>query len=105
MMSDFWVDKKYWCEFIELYKQHPCLWNVKSKEYSNRNIKNQAYEILVRKLKEKNESATRDTVTKKINNMRSSLRKEVKKVENSKKSGAGADDIYHPSLWYYDQLS
>ncbi|XP_064104319.1 uncharacterized protein LOC135214179 [Macrobrachium nipponense] len=66
-------------------------------------MKNEAYETLVKKLREK-ESATRDTVTKKINNMRSSFRKEMKKVENSKKSGAATDDVYRPSLWYYDQL-
>ncbi|XP_064110271.1 uncharacterized protein LOC135218057 [Macrobrachium nipponense] len=67
-------------------------------------MKNEAYETLVKKLREKDGSATRDTVTKKINNMRSSFRKELKKVENSKKSGAATDEVYRPSLWYYDQL-
>lgn len=104
IMADIWIDKRFWCEFIDLYKQHPCLWNIKSKEYSNRNMKSEAYDVLVKKLREKEESATRDTVTKKINNMRSSFRKEVKKVENSKKSGSATDEIYCPSLWYYEQL-
>ena len=26
-------------KFIELYKSHPCLWRVKSKEYYNKNAK------------------------------------------------------------------
>lgn len=80
------------------------MWNVKTKDYSNRIKKNEAYERLVHKLKEKDDGATRDTVTKKINNMRSSFRKELKKVESSMRSGVSTEDIYHPSLWYYDLL-
>lgn len=48
--------------------------------------------------------ATREMVTKKVNSLRSSRCKEKNKVKNSLKSGAGAADIYHPSLWYYDLL-
>ncbi|KAK4316839.1 hypothetical protein Pmani_012039 [Petrolisthes manimaculis] len=43
-------------------------------------------------------------MTKKINAMRSSFRKEVKKVTSSRRSGAAADDIYLPRLWYYNLL-
>lgn len=38
---------------------------------------------------------------KKINNIRSTYKKERKKVADSKKSGAGATEIYSPKLWYY----
>lgn len=48
--------------------------------------------------------ATRDTVTKKINSLRSSRRKEKKKVEESLRTSASAKDIYQPTLWYYDLL-
>jgi len=47
--------------------------------------------------------AIREMMTKKINSLRSSRRKE-NKVKNSLKAGAGAADIYHQSLWYYDLL-
>ncbi|KAK3850193.1 hypothetical protein Pcinc_043083 [Petrolisthes cinctipes] len=36
--------------------------------------------------------------------MRSSFRKKVKKVTASRRSGAAADDIYQPRLWYYNLL-
>ncbi|CAH1959712.1 unnamed protein product [Acanthoscelides obtectus] len=41
---------------------------------------------------------------KKINNIRTSFGREMKKVEDSKRTGSGADAIYEPSLWYYDLL-
>lgn len=44
-------------------------------------------------------------MTKKINSLRSSRRKEKKKVKDSLKSGSSSDDIYHPSLWYYELLA
>ncbi|KAL4709876.1 hypothetical protein ACJJTC_003839 [Scirpophaga incertulas] len=37
--------------------------------------------------------------------MRSTYLKEVKKVNASKHTGAGSQDIYVPSLWYFDNLS
>lgn len=70
----------------------------------HRDQKNAAYEVLVQKLKEKIDDANVDMVKKKINNMRSSFRKELKKVETSKRSGAGAEEVHQPSLWYYDYL-
>jgi len=38
-------------EFIHMYREYPCLWKVKSKEYSDRIKKNLAYEHLTTKLK------------------------------------------------------
>jgi len=44
------------------------------------------------------------SVVKKLNNLRSTFRKELKKVNNSKQSGTSADDLYIPSLLYYNEL-
>jgi hypothetical protein len=38
-------------------------------------------------------------VKDKIQNIQRAVRKERAKVENSKRSGKGSDDIYTPSLW------
>lgn len=46
--------------------------------------------------------ADRNSVIKKINSLRSSYRKEKKKITDSLKSGSGAEDIYNTTLWYYD---
>lgn len=105
-MSDVWVDKDFWVSFIDLYKGHPCLWDIKHVTYMQKDLKNAAYEVLVEKLKEKISDANVDMVKKKINNMRSSLRKEIKKVVASKEPGPGAraEEVHQPSLWYYDHL-
>lgn len=31
-------------------------------------------------------------------------RKEIKKIKDSQRSGAGEDEIYKPHLWYYEPL-
>jgi len=46
------VNKDFWEDFIELYRNHSCLWNVKCKDYSNKIKRNSSYEILLKKLKE-----------------------------------------------------
>lgn len=96
--------KDFMMEFIELYKSFPCLWKTKCKDYMNRNKKNSAYEILVKKLREIEPNATKQIVKNKINSIRGSFRREMKKIEESKRSGAGADEIYVTHLWYYDLL-
>ena len=92
-------------EFIEIYQNEECLWKVKCKEYHNRDMKNAAYDKLVQKLRETIPEADRDTVVKKINNIRSSYRKEFKKVQASKRSGASSNDVYCPKLWYFQNLA
>lgn len=65
-------------DFIELYKLEPCLWQVKSKEYHDRDKRNAAYAKLVLKLKELEPDATKKSVVRKINSLRSNVRKEKK---------------------------
>ncbi|XP_045761834.1 uncharacterized protein LOC123865057 [Maniola jurtina] len=91
-------------EFIELYRSEPCLWNTKGKEYHNRELKRSAYTKLIEKLKIIDPSADKDAVVKKINNIRSTYKKERKKIADSKKSGAGTQEVYKPKLWYYSML-
>lgn len=91
-------------EFIELYRSFPCLWKIKSHEYSDRNKKDLAYAELVKKYKEFDPLAERNTVVKKINALRTVYNKEKAKVTTSMKSGAGSEEVYKPSLWYYDLL-
>lgn len=90
-------------EFIELYKSHPCLWLIKSKEYSDRHLKTAAYDQLVEKLKEVDPQSNREAVAKKINCIRSCYRKERKKVVSSELSGV--EDVYVSRLWYYNLLN
>ncbi|KAL4104621.1 hypothetical protein QTP88_019915 [Uroleucon formosanum] len=74
-------DKKFVAEFIDEYKNHPALWNVKIK-------------ALVLKCKEKIPEADEAFVKKKINNLRTAFRRELAKVRSSKRTGSSTDDIY-----------
>lgn len=98
------ADKQFWANFIDLYREKECLWKIKSRDYVNKQKKNEAYELLLEKLKERDSDATIETVKKRINNMRSVFRKEMKKISESKRSGASADEVYSPQLWYYSLL-
>ncbi|KAL4136340.1 hypothetical protein QTP88_007888 [Uroleucon formosanum] len=93
-------------DFIELYYCKPCLWKISSVEYKNKNLRSVAYNELMEMLKSKGlASASVKEVKSKIQNIRRMVRKERAKVEASRKSGKGTDDLYTPTLWYYDLLS
>ena len=68
----------------------------------------QVTENKIGKVQEDEPDATRDTFVREINNLRSAFRKENKKVIKSQVSGAGAgagaEGMYAPGLWYYNQL-
>ncbi|KAF5283133.1 hypothetical protein FQR65_LT14062 [Abscondita terminalis] len=91
-------------EFIECYRDEPCLWQTKSKYYHDRNRKNAAYNRLLEKYRPIDPSATRAVVVKKINNLRTAYKKELDKWKGSQKSGAGTDEIRTPTLWYFHLL-
>lgn len=99
------MDKKFLEEFIDSFRNEPTLWQNKCEEYKNKNLRNKAWENLLMKYKEHDESATVDTVKKKVNSLRTSYRRELAKIRRSEKSGAGTDDVYKPSIWYYNSLS
>lgn len=50
------------------------------------------------------ENATVNAVKNKLNNLRSSFRKELKKINNCKKSGSDSGEEYSSKLWYFKLL-
>ncbi|XP_074040986.1 uncharacterized protein [Leptinotarsa decemlineata] len=92
-------------EFLDIYKANSSFWKVKSDEYKNKNLKDISYNKLIKFCHNNGmPHANRDFVVKKIQSLKGSFRKELKKVMNSHRSGSGTDDIYKPNLWYYDLL-
>jgi hypothetical protein len=71
-------------EFLECYRSLSILWDTNHVAYSNRQKKSDAYNELLNKFKRVETNATRETVVRKINSMRSAFRKELKKVRDSK---------------------
>ncbi|CAI9598000.1 unnamed protein product [Staurois parvus] len=90
--------------FIDTYREMPCLWKVKSKAYSNRLLCDEAMKKLIELCKTVCVNANENYVKNKIANLRTVFQKELNKMENSKKSGAGTDDVYVPWLWYFQNL-
>ncbi|XP_023291317.2 uncharacterized protein LOC111674872 [Lucilia cuprina] len=85
---------------IELYKSMPELWDCKNENYKNKNIRNKRYNKLLVEYKKVKKDSTLDELKKKIANMRTCYRRELKKVLRSQRSGT--DDIYVSNLWYFD---
>jgi hypothetical protein len=42
------------CKFVELYKEHECLWNMHSNEYRNKNARQTALETIVENIEWEN---------------------------------------------------
>ncbi|XP_055904141.1 uncharacterized protein LOC129939961 [Eupeodes corollae] len=95
-------ERRFWTEFLEIYKNLPALWCIRSSDYSNRGLKAEAYEILVNKLREIDPNADRDCVVRKINNFRSSYRRDMNKKR--KREESEGKDCFVSSLWYFDLL-
>ncbi|XP_055849371.1 uncharacterized protein LOC129914238 isoform X2 [Episyrphus balteatus] len=98
-------DHKFWKEFFDVYRRYPELWKVKSDAYKNRMLKRRAYGILLEKYREYEPDATEDVLKKKINNIRGCYRRELNKVNRSYESGCATEDIYKPTLWYFNDLN
>jgi len=103
-MSSKIKERAFILQCIKIYKSQPALWNVKSKDYNNRQKKSDAYAILIHKYREKYPEATREDVTKKFNSLRTNFRKELKRI-NAKRSNASTDHVKKPTLWYFKEMS
>ena len=87
-----------------MYRSLPSLWKIKSKEYSNKLTRELAYSKMIEFCRKFEPSADRQFIVNKINNLKGAFKKELKKLESSKLSGAGTDDVYEPKLWYFHHL-
>jgi hypothetical protein len=97
-------ERKFLLEVIEVYSSLPALWDNKSTDYSNRTKKNEQYDQLLQKYNERYPEADRKALVKKINSLRTNFRKELRRIKNSERSGAGTDEIVEPTLWYFEEM-
>ncbi|KAI4455696.1 hypothetical protein MML48_9g00021244 [Holotrichia oblita] len=91
---------------IELYENYPCLYDAKSKNYHNRNLKVKALTEICDSLKElfPDKPFTEALIKSKIHTLRSQFMSEHNKIKKTEASGASPDDIYQPTLWCYQNL-
>ncbi|XP_059051688.1 uncharacterized protein LOC131846417 [Achroia grisella] len=96
-------ERELWTRIIELYKNLPYLWDRAHESYGNRFMRDKGYKLLLEAYREyDNGDCTIPALKKKIENMRTCYYRELKKVRNSAESGV--EDIYVPTLWYYDMF-
>jgi hypothetical protein len=100
-MATKWNSKKA-IAFIQEYKTHECLWNFQSPQYKNKQLREAAYKQIVDAM-----DITEFVIPKvknKIKNLRSTYAQEMKKVQESKKSGAGVDNVYESNIQWLKEL-
>lgn len=97
-MSKKWTSGQI-IQFLEYYEQCPCLWDAHSDLYKDRNLREDAYETIARKININGFRAS--DVKAKIRSIRNAYTLELNKISKSKKSGAGTDEIYTPKIpWF-----
>ncbi|XP_044744758.1 uncharacterized protein LOC123306703 [Coccinella septempunctata] len=89
---------------IEEYHKYPCLYAVKSPMYRNKHARNTAIEAIEASLKTLRPSVTSQEIKSKFQALKTNFMNEHRKHVQSMKSGAGQDEIYIPSLWYFNSM-
>lgn len=101
MAGNRWTEQTM-MSFVLLYEAHPCLWNVDSPDYKDRELRKAALASLIKELGMPNFSEL--DCKNKIKNMRSHYCQELKKIKMSAKNATCADDVYKPSLSWFSTL-
>lgn len=104
-MTANFMNPAFLTEFIEAFRQYPCLWKVKTDEHRDRNKRDEALSTLLLLTRETVPEANMKFLKSKIESLKQSFRREYRKVKDSMKSGASEDSVYRPKLWYYEILS
>ncbi|KAF5280140.1 hypothetical protein FQR65_LT15056 [Abscondita terminalis] len=73
-------EKEVLLSMLEMYKDMPYLWQKDNKDYLNKDMRTEAFKVLLEIYKNFDENATVKVVKKKIENMRTSYTKELKKL-------------------------
>ncbi|XP_072942325.1 uncharacterized protein [Epargyreus clarus] len=97
--------RKLLIKFILLYKELPCLWNRKCSTYKHKQKRHEAVSKLTELLQQHYPKATRVHVLRKIESLRACVRREYKRVIDSREKASSPDEVYTPHLWYYDLCS
>lgn len=93
--------------FLDIYQKYPILWNIKDNNYCNTKLKEEIFQQLYCDLNEKQLIGEMNIkqLKAKIKSIKDVFRQEVQKIEKSKKSGSGTEDVYVPKLVWFQQAS
>lgn len=82
-MSNVVTERDVYRDILQKYRQKPCLWDSNNKFYNKKKIRLECLEILLEKLQILEKDATIQTLSKKIDNLRSTFKKEHNKVSRT----------------------
>jgi hypothetical protein len=77
-MSKTFMSRDVLIKFLDVYREMPVLWQVRSADYSNRTKRYEAWDLLVQLSREKIPEADLCFVKKKVDSIRASFRKELR---------------------------
>lgn len=91
------------CKFVELYKEQEDLWNMNIPTYKIKGARQKALQEIVTQMGLEN--FTVPDAIKKIKSLRATYNQEFSKIEKSASSGAGTDDLYKPTMKWFNAMS
>lgn len=86
-------------KFLEFYQNEPVLWDPTREDYKNRNARAAAAKRIASAMAI--DDFTDVHVIMKFKNLRSSYSQELKKIQQSIKSGCSLDDVYIPKVRWF----
>ncbi|XP_067626854.1 uncharacterized protein [Eurosta solidaginis] len=90
-------------DFIEEYKNNPCLWKADCTNFKNRSKRQEAYLKLIEVAAKHGEHYNIERTKQKINNLRCAFRQQLKKFIEAKNKGE-KDETYCPKRRYFESL-
>ncbi|XP_065371200.1 uncharacterized protein LOC135963322 [Calliphora vicina] len=108
-MSDKQFTKRKWLfwtrdmieKFIELLKEHECLYNNKNKYYYNRHIKDEICEYILHEMQKDKPAIQIGDIRRKMKVLRTQYARENRMLSLARVHGK----VYEPKLWCYNKLS
>lgn len=97
--SIYKLDEKITMKMLQLYRDEPCLYDVKSEWYTKRHARIAALDRIADELGI-NGFGHRE-VALKFQHLRNSYSQELKKVKSSEISAGGGDAVYVPSIYWF----
>ncbi|CAH0590502.1 unnamed protein product [Chrysodeixis includens] len=85
-------------KLVEVYKDFDCLWDIRHKHYKSKEVRQNAYKQMLRRLNIP--GLTVKDIPKKIKNFRSSYYQELKRIRNSINASDGRK-VYQPKVSWF----
>jgi len=89
-------------EFLHLYEQEPIIWNPKHEKHKDRNAVHDAWKRIETNL---SVDYPLKEIKKKKETLMATYRKLHTRVKSSMKTGSGADEIFKPDWFAYEQMA